>query len=79
MLERIVEEVKNNPGPLTVKELARRLDIEEGALEGMLEYLERKGRLSVFRPDECDGAGGVACVACVFGQGCPRSTKKEKE
>ncbi|MBU1670334.1 MAG: MarR family transcriptional regulator [Actinobacteria bacterium] len=79
MLERIVEEVKNNPGPLTVGELARRLDIEESALSGMLDYLERKGRLSVFRPDECDGSGDMACVACVYGSGCPRASKKEKE
>ncbi len=73
MLDEIMREVENSKGPLTVKELARRLDIQEGALQGMLDFLDRKGRLSVYRPGEgCEECGVVSCAACVFGASCPR-------
>lgn len=70
LLEEIMREIEKEQGPLTVRELARRLDVEQGALEGMLEFLERKGRLSVYRPGECDECGLVSCAACVFRRGC---------
>jgi hypothetical protein len=55
-----------------VRELAKRLDIEESALSGMLDFLARKGRLEVRRPAECGGTA-KACEACVFGKACPDS------
>jgi predicted ArsR family transcriptional regulator len=71
-----MRELKNSRGPVTVQELARRLDIEQSALEGMLEFLERKGKLSVYRPgEECEDCGVVSCAACVFSAACPRSGK----
>lgn len=76
MLEEIMRELENNKGPVTVRELARRLDIEQGALEGMLEFLQRKGKLSVYRPgEECEECGVVSCASCVFGVSCPASDK----
>jgi predicted Zn-ribbon and HTH transcriptional regulator len=77
LLEEIIREIEKEPGPLTVKELARRLGIEQSALEGMLEFLERKGRLSVYRPDECEECGLVSCAACVYGRSCP--VKEDKK
>jgi predicted Zn-ribbon and HTH transcriptional regulator len=74
MLDDIIRELENSRGPVTVAELARRLDIEQGALEGMLEFLERKGKLSVYRPGEgCEDCGVVSCASCVFSPACPRS------
>jgi Mn-dependent DtxR family transcriptional regulator len=74
MLDEIMKEVENSKGPLTVKELARRLDVEESALEGMLEFLERKGKLSVYRPeDRCEECGLISCTSCVFKSACPNS------
>lgn len=71
MLEEIMKELENSSGPLTTRELARRLGTEEGALKGMLEFLERKGKLSVYRPDkECSECGGLTCVTCVFRASC---------
>ena len=76
MLDEIMHEFENNKGPITVKELARRLDIEESALDGMLEFLQRKGKLSVYRPaEECEECGVVSCASCVFGVVCPESEK----
>ncbi len=74
MLDKIMREIENSKGPLTTRELAKRLDIEESALEGMLEFLERKGRLSVYRPGEdCEECGLVSCASCVYRAACPRS------
>ena len=74
ILDKVMQEIKKENGPITVKELARRLDIEESALGGMLEFLERKGKLSVYRPDEC---GSITCVSCIYGKGCPVEDKGE--
>ena len=71
MFDEILKEVEQANGPLSVRELADRLGVEESALEKMLEFLEKKGKLSVYRPGECDGCGVVSCKACVFGAGCP--------
>ena len=70
MFDEILKEVEQANGPLSVRELADRLGVEESALEKMLEFLEKKGKLSVYRPGECDGCGVVSCNACVFGAGC---------
>lgn len=76
MFEEIMREIEKADGPLTTAELARRLDIEQSALEKMLEFLEEKGKLSVMRPPEgSERCGIVSCKACVFGAGCPDAGK----
>lgn len=75
VLEKIMEEVEQANGPLTKKELAQRVGVEESALDGMLEFLERKGRLSVYTPSGCAGCDAGACVGCVFAKSCGRGEK----
>ena len=75
MFDEILKEVENADGPISVKDLAGRLGIEESALEKMLEFLERKCKLSVYRPGDCQGCGVVSCRSCVFGAGCPDAKK----
>ena len=70
MLDEILEQIENSNGPLTVRELARRLDVEERALTGMLEFLQRKGRLSLYRPDINQGCVSTSCVGCIFAGNC---------
>lgn len=67
-----MKEIEGATGPVNVKELARKVGVEESALMGMLEFLERKGKLEIYRPATCDGSGAVTCEACVFGRGCAR-------
>ena len=57
-LSGILREFENGRGGLTLAEIARKLDIERSALEGMIQLLVRKGRLR-----EVCGPGG-ACSAC---------------
>jgi hypothetical protein len=45
MLKRVLQEVEATNGPIHTAELSRRLGIERSALEGMIAYWVRKGRL----------------------------------
>jgi len=76
MLDEIMHEIEKHSGPMTVKELARRVSVEESALEGMLEFLERKGRLVLSRADGWERCRTVACMDCVFGRCCPGAGEK---
>jgi hypothetical protein len=74
MLWKVLHEVERAQGPLDLNELSRRLDIERSALDGMIQFWVRKGRLV----DDSAGAGcaTVACAnhgcgGCASGQGCP--------
>lgn len=74
MLWRVLHEVERAQGPLDLNELSRRLDIERSALDGMIQFWVRKGRLV----DNSTGAGCVTvacanhgCGGCASGQGCP--------
>ena len=50
-------------GPLSLAQLATRLDADEMALEGMLRFWVNKGRLRE--------AGSQGCTACDVQHGCP--------
>lgn len=75
MLDRIIEHLESNPGPVTAGELARKLGVQKSAVVGMLDFLERKGRLSFYRPDECAKARG--CEGCVYRGSCSLATREE--
>jgi hypothetical protein len=45
MLPRVLQEMEAAGETVSLDELSRRLDIEPGALEGMLQFLVRKGRI----------------------------------
>lgn len=73
MLWRVLHEVEAAQGPLDLNELSRRLDIERSALDGMILFWVRKGRLV---DDGGAGRATVACAnhgcgGCAGGQGCP--------
>lgn len=78
MLNEIIREIENSRGPLTVKELSRKLDIEESAIEGMLQFLQRKGRINVQRACEGESCVGT-CAGCSFLGGCFSKEKREKQ
>ena len=64
MLGRIIEAIREAGKPMCLADLSRELDIEESALEGMLETLVARGRLRAFRFD------GPGCEACPIKGGC---------
>lgn len=44
-LRRVMQELESTQEPIALADLCRRLDVEPGALEGMIQFLVRKGRL----------------------------------
>ena len=80
MLANILEELRRSGGALTAAELSRALGVERSALEGMLDLLERKGKLR--RAGECGMLGrpavcgfprldAAACGHCPLARGLP--------
>ncbi len=45
MLKQILHEIEIAQGSITIRDLSRKLNVEPNALEGMLQFLVRKGRI----------------------------------
>lgn len=58
MLSRILKGFEQARGPLDLNELSRRMGVERSALNGMLEFLVRKGKLREV------GLGTETCAHC---------------
>ena len=67
LVDRVLDAIGTERGPVHLGELSRRVGVPVSALEGMLQVLERKG--VVARPHRSDGDGPVAC-ASACGAGC---------
>ena len=68
MLHAILHEIETAPGPITLRELSRKLAVQPRALEGMIQFWVQKGRLAVE-----DAPGGVAEISVCGGKTCFRS------
>ncbi len=69
MLQQILLEIEKAQGPLDLNNLARKLGIERSALEGMIQFWVRKGRLKDSELEtelNCDTSDSTAC-----GGSCP--------
>ena len=64
MLNQVLFEIKNAQGPITIRELSRKLKIEPQALEGMLQFWVRKGRIRNDDAEACDNETGSCGTAC---------------
>ena len=65
MLGRILTAIRMAGQPVCLADLSRDLEIDEGALEGMLDTLVARGRLRAMRRIEEEGCGG-----CPIQSGC---------
>jgi FeoC like transcriptional regulator len=59
MLQQVLQAFETATGPISLDELSRDLGVERGALEGMIAFWVRKGRLK-----ESGGACGSAGLGC---------------
>ena len=64
MLSAILSAIREAGKPMCLADLSRELDIEESALEGMLETLIARGRLQAIVFDD------EGCTACPIKSGC---------
>ena len=75
MLRQVLAEIKSAGGTINLNELAGKLNIEPSALEGMIQFWIRKGRLK--ETEVAPGLAGQACstascaCSCPGPQGCP--------
>ena len=78
MLKQVLREIETAKGPVHVAELSQRLSIERNALEGMIDYWVRKGRL--FNDDEaaCAPANGHCFNSCTGAANCAFVAKMPK-
>lgn len=76
MLQQVLEALEQAPGPLSLDELSQRLGVERGALEGMIAFWVRKGRLRDTGQGLCGGRG-CSCSTrpqgCAFDSAAPRT------
>jgi hypothetical protein len=63
MLYQVLEEIEQARGPVLIKDLSQKLNLDPGVLMGMIQFWVRKGRLC---DDDAVAAGGIACA----GGGC---------
>jgi hypothetical protein len=65
MLSQILQELENAKKPVDLNDLSRRLGVQRSALDGMIEFLVRKGRLR--EVEECQP---TACESCPLRSTC---------
>jgi hypothetical protein len=71
MLHQVLHEIEQAQGPLSLNELARKLDVDRSVLDGMLSFWARKGRILVSDVDGQTCASGGGCGSCGGGPSCP--------
>jgi hypothetical protein len=76
MLREVFHELESAQGPVNLNELSRKLGLERSALEGMIQFWVRKGRLKDDELEQeqifagCD-SGSCRGGSCPGPQGCP--------
>lgn len=71
MLQQVLHEIEHAREPLSLGDLARKLDVDRGTLDGMLAFWVRKGRIVVSDVDGQTCATGGGCGSCTMSGGCP--------
>jgi hypothetical protein len=72
MLQLVLQEIEAAGGTINLSDLSQKLHLEPGALEGMLEFWVRKGRLrreGIQSSHAC--SSGPSCGGSCAGAACP--------
>ncbi len=65
LLKQVLQTFEESKTPLSMAEMAERLGVEPGVLDGLIDYWVRKGRLRQ------TGTPAARCGACGHQNGCP--------
>lgn len=68
MLHAILHELQTTQGPITLRQLSRKLAVQESALEGMIRFWVQKGELSLE-----EAPGGASEIQVCSSKACFRS------
>lgn len=74
MLQQVLQAVKSAQGPVNLNDLARKLGVERSALDGMIQFWVRKGRLrdDDIQPDTpSEGCSCSSTSSCPGPKACP--------
>lgn len=69
MINQILQEIKNSNEPFSITAFSEKLDIDQAALEGILTYCVKKGRLLVNGLD--NNTQSAICASGGCGSSCP--------
>jgi hypothetical protein len=78
VLKLVLNSIESSKGPVHVAELSQRLGIEKSALEGMIEYWVRKGRLYDSDAEICAPNPGHCSSSCTGATNCAFVAKMPK-
>lgn len=67
MLHQVLHEIQMAKGPITINELSRKMNIDVTALQGMIDFWVRKGRL---RDEDAPVAEDASCEPGGCGDNC---------
>lgn len=70
MLHQVLHALESAQGPVNLDDLSRQLGVERSALEGMIDFWVRKGRLRDSASAACGGGAGAGCSCSSHPQGC---------
>lgn len=75
MLQQVLAEIRAATGPVNLNELARRMNVERSALDGMIQFWIRKGRLQetdIYTDVPAEVCSSGSCGgSCPGPKGCP--------
>jgi len=77
MLNQVLHEIENSQGPITIRELSRKLAIDPNVLEGMIQFWVRKGRITSDE-DLSSGENALCSKSCSGTSDCVYITKMPK-
>ena len=78
MLRLVLETIESSKGPIHTAELSQQLGIERSALEGMIDYWVRKGRLYDSEGSTCAPGMGHCSSSCSGAANCAFVVKMPK-
>lgn len=78
MLKLVLQSIESSKGPVHVAELSQRLGIERSALEGLIDYWVRKGRLYDSDGAACAPSTGHCSTSCTGAANCAFVAKMPK-
>ncbi|WP_129629752.1 FeoC-like transcriptional regulator [Candidatus Oscillochloris fontis] len=85
MLHQVLDAFEQSQGPVSLDELSRQLGIERSALDGMIAFWVRKGRLIESGGQTVCASAGSSCTCsaypggCVFSSATPRRISASKK
>jgi hypothetical protein len=69
MINQVLHEIQTTSGALNMSDLSRKLSVDRTALDGMIQFLVRKGRL--VDDDAVEAAAMDTCASGSCGGSCP--------